>query len=242
MFKCLLMTFLCLGSTLCAAEIRIPQVAVTGVANLKRPADEVTFSLGVVTQAETANDALRNNSDQMTKVIAALKKAGLDPKEFKTGQFSVQPVYSTRPKNAPDDWRPRILAYQVQNRLNVRTMQLDKVGTWIDVGVKQGANAVDDIIFGLHDPREHRAAAIREAATYAKNDALVLAANTDTRLESVLSIALDQAAIQPVYKRAEMLAYAPGASPAFGDAPPIEAGDIDVHATVTIVYEISSHF
>ncbi len=213
----------------------IPQLAVSGHAVLKRPADEAFLRLGISTEATTAAGALQLNSDQMVNMINALKEAGLKTSEFQTGQFSLYPLFTNRPLKAPDDWTPEIRGYRVENKLLINTQQIDHLGGWIDIAVQKGANAIDDISFGLHDARNYRDEAIREAAAYAWNDAVTLAASMGVRLGKVLSVNLDQSSLQPMPRQPEPMMFSRAAA---NVSPPIARGDVDVQAHVTVIYEI----
>lgn len=212
------------------------QLTVSGRSSLKKPADEGIIRLGVMTEDVNANEALRINSEKMDALITALKTAGMNEGEYQTGQFVLYALYTNRPMHAPDSWTPKIRGYHVENKLIIRTQQLNNIGVWVDTAVQNGSNVIDDISFGLHDPRIHRDEAIRQAAAYARSDAEVLSSSVGIGLGRVLSVSLDQANYQPINRRAELFTMAK-AAPASSVAPPIVGGDVDVEANVTIVYE-----
>jgi uncharacterized protein YggE len=61
-----------------AAEPPAPATLTLSAEGVSRLApDMASLSLGVVTEAPTAGEALRVNAERMTKVMAALKRAGL---------------------------------------------------------------------------------------------------------------------------------------------------------------------
>jgi len=67
-------------------------ITMSGKGTVKSAPDKVTVSAGVESQAPTANDALAKNTAAMTKVVDALKSAGIDPKDIQTTDFSVNPT------------------------------------------------------------------------------------------------------------------------------------------------------
>ncbi len=77
-----------------AEENRPPQMNVSGQAELQVPADRLRMSIGVVTQAATAEKALQENNQRMREVAAALREAGLKKEEMETGQFRIEPQWS----------------------------------------------------------------------------------------------------------------------------------------------------
>ena len=218
-----------------AAAQDSPSLTVAGQARLERPADELRLQLAVVTEAAEAAAATAQNSDQMERVLAALSRAGLDPGETTTGRFSVSPRYSHRPPQAQADWRPDIVGYRVENSIQVETRKIEMAGKLIDVAVRAGANSVRSISFGLSDDRAYRKEAIAEATAHARVDALALAEAAGVRLGRLLSARLDNAAAPPVPVRMRAESFAVAAS-----APPIEPGDVSIHARVTLTYEITS--
>jgi uncharacterized protein YggE len=214
----------------------IPKLTVRGQAELNKPADQLRLQVGVVTEAPQAESALGDNSRKMQSVVEALKKAGLGAGEYETGSFSLQPVYSQRPRSAEAEWQPKIVGYRVSNTLNVKTKKLDMAGKLIQAANDAGANSIDSISFDLADPRTHRAEAIAAAAANARSDAGALSQAADVKLVRILGISLDEAGYQPPIPlmQAGRMAMAETAM-----APPIEPGEIVVRAGVTIVYEIA---
>ena len=65
------------------------QITVQGVGSVDAVPDQVAFSFGVQTSAKTASAALAANADAATKLIAALKAAGIPAKSLQTQQVSL---------------------------------------------------------------------------------------------------------------------------------------------------------
>jgi uncharacterized protein YggE len=213
----------------------VATLTVRGHAELHKPSDRMRLQVGVVTENEEAKAALDENSARMAKVVAALTKTGLTEQEYETGRFSIRPVYSHRPRNAPAEWRPQIVGYEVANSLLVRTRKLELAGELIETANRAGANSIDAIVFDLANPRTHRAEAIATATTNARSDAGILARSADLKLVRVISISLDDAGRRPP---APSVARAGLAIAEAAVAPPIRPGEVTVQASVTIVYEI----
>ena len=174
----------------------------------------------------------------MILIIKALKKEGLTDDEYQTSQIRIQPQYSRRPRQAGVEWKPVIVGYQVSSSINVKTMKLKLAGELIQAANEAGANSIDSISFGLADHRKHRAEAINAATANALADARTLADAANLKLVRVITINLDQAAsprplAMPMNRGMEM-AMASSTAP-----PPINPGDINVQASVTVVYEIA---
>src|SRR5688500_10836370 len=60
----------------------------------RRTPDLAIFTAGVVTQATNASEAMTENSRQMDRVVAALRRAGIAERDIQTSAISLQPRYS----------------------------------------------------------------------------------------------------------------------------------------------------
>lgn len=211
----------------------LPQLSVAGEAQLQVPADQMRLSLGVVTQGETVEAAMQENTVRLRKVQQTLLKAGLTDQELATGPFRVEPQWAPPPRQPAPDWRPQIVGYMVVNTLKIRTTRLDLAGRLIADATAAGANEVGNLVFDLADPRGHRSEAIRQATAHARADAGALAAAAGVRLVRVLSLNLDQAAAEPM----RMVRFAT-AEMADSSTPVIAPGEVTVRAMVHMVYEV----
>ena len=179
----LLAAALALGTTMtiaCAQTTAVPGYAipadgtllsVSAQAEAKRVPDVATISAGVVTQAADANAAMRANADQMAKVMAAIKAAGIAERDIQTAGISVHPQYRYA-ENQP----PTITGYQASNTVNLKVRDIGDLGGVLDALVASGANQVNGPSFEIDEPEaaydEARLAALEKAKaraeTYAK--------------------------------------------------------------------------
>lgn len=210
-----------------------PFLSVKGFATVSKPADELMLNIGVVTQDKTAENALRENSSKMTGVIKALQQTGLREGEYKTGRFNIRPIYSQRPKNALPDWSPSIESYEVTNALAIKTEKIDLAGELIDAATKSGANSADSIRFGLRDPYKYRSEVIEAAAKTAMQEAKILSDAAGISLLRIKYLSLDDSQLVAPMARGQLYTKSMGMESA-----PIEAGEIEIHASVTLHYEI----
>ena len=179
----LLAAALALGTTMtiaCAQTTAVPGYAiptdgtllsVSAQADATRVPDVATISAGVVTQAADANAAMRANADQMAKVMAAIKAAGIAERDIQTAGISVHPQYRYA-ENQP----PAITGYQASNTVNLKVRDIGDLGGVLDALVASGANQVNGPSFEIDEPEtaydEARLAALEKAkaraGTYAK--------------------------------------------------------------------------
>lgn len=123
--------------------------------------DMATISLGVTTQAPTAQAAMQANAQNMSRVVESLRRAGIAAKDIQTSGLNLNPQYQYI-ENQP----PKLIGYQASNQVTVTVHDLARLGQAVDATVSAGANQVNGISFGLDDPTAAENAA-REAAVRA---------------------------------------------------------------------------
>lgn len=205
---------------------RFISLTVTGQVATKP--DQVDISTGVTSQAETAKQALANNSEAMAEVVAALKAEGIDAKDIQTSEFSVQPLYEERKEGVTRS--PNIVGYQVTNSVHLTLHDPAKLGTILDKVVSLGANEINAIEFGVSEPAplkdEARKRAMKEAFATAKLYAEAAGAN----LGNVLTITEEAGIVVPRASGRVMEMKAP--------APPIEAGTAMVEVRINVTFAL----
>jgi len=192
--------------------------------------DMAMINLGVVTEAATASEAMRQNRDRMIQVIAALKKQGIAEKDVQTSGLNLSPQYTYR-ENLP----PELRGYQASNQVTVRVFDLARIGQAVDAVVSAGSNQVNGISFGLKDPQAAENAARLAAVKNLQAKAQLYASATGMRIKSLrtLSEGGGYAVPPPVaYKVEAAMADAGGAST------PVAAGELTLRVDVSAVYEL----
>lgn len=209
-------------------------LSVRGEAVLMVAPDQVSVTIGVVSEAKKVKIALRDNTQKMQAAIERLTNLGFTKDDYKTQGFSIQPQWSNRSNLSGSNQR-EIIAYRVNNQLRLTTTRLEDIGEIIALVASAGVNQVQSVQFDLANPRQYREQAIQAAADNAKADAMMLAKASGVRLIKVRSLNLNNASASIVQvPQAVFEARALSAE----SAPPIQAGDIAVRASVNIVYEI----
>ena len=135
-----------------------------------RAPDLAVFTAGVTSQGQTAGAALAANAADMTKVIAALKRAGIADKDIQTSNLNLNPIYAPQrqlPDGSITPAQPTIIGYQVSNQVTVRQRNLREFGRVIDTLVAAGANQVNGPSFEIDNADsaldEARVEAIKKA-------------------------------------------------------------------------------
>jgi uncharacterized protein YggE len=105
---------------------------------VSRVPDIAVISAGVVTQAKDAQAALSENSAQMARVLAALKRAGVADRDVSTSNIGLSAQYLYA-ENKP----PVVTGYQANNSVSIRFRNVAKSGAILDALVAAGANQIN---------------------------------------------------------------------------------------------------
>jgi uncharacterized protein YggE len=214
-----------------AAQEEVPRrIVVTGTGEARARPDIAVISAGVIVQSETASAALAENSRAMEMVLRQMSTSGLAAEDVQTSQFSVAPLYEQRPPEREATAPPRIVGYQVSNRVTARVREIDRLGAVLDALVSAGATNVDGPWFEIGDPDkllgEARDAAVADALARASR----YAAAAGVELGEIISI--EEAGSFAPPPRPMMRAEAMAADV------PIAPGQTELSASVTVTFAI----
>lgn len=211
-------------------------ISVSGTGKVSSAPDTVIVSIAVETEDTDAYKAQQENAVKMDKVLSALKGMGLTSDEIETTGYN---IYSY---TSGDDsiFGSKKTVYRVTNTIKVETMKVDMAGEIIDNAVASGANSINYVSFTLSDEKsnELRSQALDAAVEQAKSDADAVASALGVSIVGVKTVNVG-ASYTPVsynYAYAEDAMYKSTASA--GVSTSVEAGDVDVTASVSIVYLI----
>jgi uncharacterized protein len=208
-------------------------IQVTGQAQVSEAPDRVYIDIGVMTQAPKSQAAASQNAQRLSAVIAAVKRAAGSGAQLATTEYSINPNY-----NYPrEGGTPTLVGYTVSNVAQVRLDDLRKIASVIDAATQAGSNNVQDIRFALRDEEAPREEALREAARNARQHAESLADALGLRIVRVLTADEESPAVgpRPIYPQArQFVALSAARAPT-----PVEAGTLEVSATVTLTVEVA---
>jgi uncharacterized protein YggE len=214
-----------------AQEKSMPTISVVGEGLAAARPDMAVISVGVVSQAPRARDALAQNSKSMTDVIASVKEAGVEARDIETSQISLRPQYSYPGQGSRE--APKLVGYEASNNVSIRVRAFDKLGGLLDGLVISGANQIRGVELTLAEPGPLRDQARIAAMKDAIRKAEILAEAAGVRIVRLFSAAEDIADVpRPVAMR--MAVDAAPRAPV-----PIEAGEQEIRGRVTAVFEIA---
>jgi uncharacterized protein YggE len=194
-----------------AQTVPPPAVSVTGEATVSVAPDQAHIDAGVTSDAKTAREASEANNAAMSKVLLALKGAGIEEKDYQTSRLSLQPQYSQN-RTGPSP----ITGYRVSNRVTVRVRDVAKVANLIDVLVGAGANDLGGINFTVSQPSRHLDEAREKAVADARRKAEIYARAAGVTLGEPLGIS-EEGAPAPLFRGKMAAPMAAGAPVAQGE-------------------------
>ncbi|WP_305986004.1 SIMPL domain-containing protein [Roseibium sp. MMSF_3544] len=207
--------------------VAVGSITMDGRGTVSVAPDMAVISTNVVSTAKTAADALSENSAAISKVIDAIKGAGIEARDIQTRGFGIYPRYERITGNS--DRQPNIIGYEVRNGVEVNVRDLAKLGGLLTLVVDSGANSVDGIRFEVSDPNEKLDEARKRAVEAARHKAEVFAAAAGVELGNIITISETGTQMpRPLMMRAESMMAASA------EAVPIEAGEETIAANVTI--------
>lgn len=235
----LLATALALGGTAMTASAQntaqaVPAdgtlLSVSAQAEARRVPDVATVSTGVVTRAADANAAMRANAEQMDKVMAAIRAAGIAERDTQTTGVNLNPDYRYEENKAPV-----ITGYQASNNVSIKVRDISKLGKVLDALAAAGANQINGPSFEIDEPEavydEARQAALKKAQTRAE----MYAKSLGLRVRRIVSISEGGGFRPPVPM--PMMAMARGKAEA---DTAISPGETALSANLDVVFELGN--
>ena len=203
-------------------------LSVSAEATSQRVPDVATISTGVVTRGADSNAAMRENADQMAKVLAALKGAGIPERDIRTAGVNLNPQYHYA-ENQP----PKITGYEARNTVSVKVRDLGKLGKIMDTLVAEGANELNGPSFEVDKPDEAYDEARRAALEKAQARAEMYAKALNLRVRRIVSIDETSGGFRPPVPMMRAMAME-----AKGADTTISPGESSLGVSLNIVFEL----
>ena len=235
MFRTLLVSSAALASlaapaALAQSEADIPTLNLSASASVQMAPEYAMLSSGVVTRAESAQQAVRENARVMNAVFAALRRAGVEAGDMQTAQLSVSPVYAENRTN--NQVQRDIIGYEARNTVSAKVRDTNAVGQVIDAMVGAGANNINSVRFGAEDTEAAMNEARREAIASLLARADLFADAAGFELCGIRAMSENGYTPQPVYMERSF-------AMASDSVTPVAAGELTVTATVNASFCIA---
>ena len=215
-------------TTACGSRSRSVKrtISVSADATIKARPDLANFSFGVSKDGSTASRALAANSSAMRRVIAVIKKEGVAARDIQTQNVNVSPITNSSGS---------VTGYSASNSVSVDLHDVLKAGRLITQVTAAGANLESGPTFSLANTDLAYRKALNAALDKAHANAASMATHVSLSLGKPASIREGAQNVTPIF--AALDRAAPKAQ-ALG-AVPVQRGQIEVSASVTVVYSAS---
>jgi uncharacterized protein YggE len=156
---------------------------ISATGEVTRVPDVALISAGVVTRSATATGALQDAADRMQRVLAALKRAGVEDRDIQTSNVSLNPEYRYV-ENQP----PQLTGYTASNQLTIRFRDIRNSGKILDALVGQGANQINGPNLTIDKPEAALDEARAKAVAIGRARAELYARALGLRVTRVVSV------------------------------------------------------
>lgn len=199
--------------------------------------DMVEISFGVNTKADTAEEAMKKNTEDVNNVIAKLKELGVKDESIRTSDFNMYQdgnYYLNDTQNK--DQAPR--QYNVDTTLSVSDQTMDAAGKILTECTKEGINNITGIDYTYSKYDETYQEALKQAVSDAAGKAKVMAEAAGKTLGDPQSITEGYQNKSAQYDNTVMSKVAFD-SVSSADTTSVMPGKIDITAYVSASYEIA---
>ena len=202
-------------------------ISLTGHGEVNREPDMASVNVGVTIEADTAADAMQQQSERMNAVFAAVRAAGIADRDMQTSSLSLSPVYDY---NRADD-RPRLRGYNASNQITINVRDLDNLGAALDAVVDAGSNQINSVQFSVDDPSDALDQARVSAMSDARRKADLYAEAAGYRVARIVTISENTSYSPPMPMMARMESVQ-------NDAMPIARGEVSLAVDVNVTFEL----
>jgi uncharacterized protein YggE len=177
---------------------------INATGEVTRVPDVAVISAGVVSRSTTATGALQDTASRMDRVLAALKRAGVEDRDVQTSSVSLSPEY-----RYPENQAPQLVGYTASNSVTIRFRDIRNSGRILDALVGQGANQISGPNLTIDKPEAALDEARAKAVAAGRARADLYARALGQRVVRIVSVNESGGSYappppMPMYARAEM--------------------------------------
>ncbi len=201
--------------------------SVSGTGKTTGIPDTAQILVGVTKSASTVASAQNQANVAANKIIEDLKKLGIDDKNIKITNYSVNPNYDF------GGGRQNIAGYTVTQTLEINVTPIDIANKAIDIATLDGANLVGGVTFTFNDKTKKylENKARTEAVGMAKEKAESLSRATGIRLGRIVDVQESNG-----FEPRPVVMMAQGSEAKLADTQ-LQPGENSITITITLSYE-----
>lgn len=201
-------------------------ITVYGQGTIEAIPDTITMTIGITTENQNVQEALKQNSVSASQLIEALHQLGLSDQQIETSSFTINPKYDY------SDGKSTLIGYEVQHLFTITVKDVKQAGEVYASAVANGANIARNLQFQLQNADLYYQEALKAAVQNAAEKAYTIARSLKAALQEQ-PIEVIEETLSPVYERSfETKATVLAAS----SAPPIQPGEQQIEAKVKVIF------
>lgn len=201
-------------------QVLPPNISTSAVGEAQTVPDRAMLSVAVESQGQSAAAAAATNAAKQTRVIEAIKAAGVAAAQIRTSGYNVYPEYAQQTGQGP-----RVTGYRANNTVQIEVRNIDAVGKVIDAALGAGATNLGSLNLFASNPDPARREALQKAVAKARGDAEAAATAAGGTLGALLELAIDP--YNPPRPLGDQVMVRAMAAPT-----PVEVGEMVVQAVV----------
>jgi len=203
-------------------------LSISATGEVSATPDMARINFGVLTEANSASEAMKLNNLHMNSVFAALKSAGISSKDIQTSSLNLMAKY-----DYTDNQHPKLSGYQATNQVSVRINDLASTGVVIDSVIKAGVNQVDSVNFGLKNDSDLLDQARLAAVKILTQRADLYAKSTGLKVKRIIALTEGDGNFAPPPRPVMMMAKM-----ASDSSTPVAGGDLQMSVTISGTFEL----
>ena len=214
-------------------------IRVTGKGQVSVKPDTIKLRITTEGTYYEYEDTIRISADQTRILRETLAGAGLDPADLKTTSFDINTSYESY-RDDNDDYKRRFIGYKFSHRTYIKFENDNKIlGRVLYAISKCPIDISFDIDYTVSNPEDSKNEMLKNAIADAKSKAKILAEAAEVELGQIEDISYSWSELHFTSSPIDNFVMEPKmmAAPDVYDIE-IEADDIDLSDTVTVVWEI----
>ena len=215
-----------------AAAQAPPQITTSAIGQTRVTPDRAMIQVAVQSQGETAAAVAAENARKQTRVIEAVKAAGVAAPQIRTSGYNVSPEYAQSGGKAP-----KVTGYRASNMVLVEVRNIDSIGKVIDAALDAGATNVGSVGLYASNTDAARRDALKEAVAKARADAEAVASAAGGSVGALLELSIDQYGMPRPMQVQLTGGFARSDAAMMATPTPIEAGEYIVTASVHVRWQ-----
>lgn len=215
-------------------------IRVTGKGSISVAPDTIKLHITAEGVSKEYEKAVEKSAEETALIREAISRAGIDPKELKTNWFNVDSAYE-RYRDKNDDLKSKFVGYRYEHRMNVMFPNDNAIlGKVLYELANCPVNVEFSITHTVKDTEPVKNELIRKAVMDSKVKAENLTKAAGVELGDVVTIDYSWGKMEIHSRNMDMMALKCAIEPceSIGYDIDIEAEDINVEDTVTVVWEI----